>query len=103
MATKTTIVLVDDIQGGPATETVQFSVNGTHYEIDLNETNARWFHDATKPYIAAARVVKPGNKPATRNRKRSQEIRTWAVEQGYDLPERGRTPDLIIRAYDEAH
>jgi hypothetical protein len=41
MATKITVALEDDLDGGPAAETVQFAFDGTDYEIDLNEKNAR--------------------------------------------------------------
>ena len=36
MAQKVTIVLEDDLTGGPAEETVRFAFEGTDYEIDLN-------------------------------------------------------------------
>jgi nucleoid-associated protein Lsr2 len=36
MATKVTIALEDDLDGGPADETVRFAFDGTGYEIDLN-------------------------------------------------------------------
>ena len=35
MATKTTVVLEDDLDGGPADETVRFGLDGVEYEIDL--------------------------------------------------------------------
>jgi hypothetical protein len=35
MATKATVALEDDLDGGPAHETVRFGVGGTAYEIDL--------------------------------------------------------------------
>jgi hypothetical protein len=37
MAAKITVTLEDDLDGGPAAETVRFGVGGTEYEIDLNE------------------------------------------------------------------
>src|SRR5260370_15556181 len=36
MATKVAVALEDDLDGGPADETVRFEVRGTQYEIDLN-------------------------------------------------------------------
>lgn len=35
MAQKVTVALEDDIDGGPAQETVRFGFDGTEYEIDL--------------------------------------------------------------------
>jgi len=40
MATKITVALEDDLDGGPADETVRFAVGGVEYEIDLNKKNA---------------------------------------------------------------
>jgi Lsr2 len=40
MAQKMTVMLEDDLDGGPAAETVRFGVGGTEYKIDLNEKNA---------------------------------------------------------------
>ena len=36
MAKKTHIELVDDIDGSKADETIAFSIDGAHYEIDLS-------------------------------------------------------------------
>lgn len=41
MARKTQVLLVDDIDGSDATNTVTFGLDGVSYEIDLNEDNAR--------------------------------------------------------------
>jgi len=41
MATKITVALEDDLDGGPADETRRFAIRGTAYEIDLNKKNAR--------------------------------------------------------------
>ena len=35
MARQVQTTLIDDIDGGPADETVRFSLDGRHYEIDL--------------------------------------------------------------------
>jgi hypothetical protein len=42
MATKITVVLEDDLDGGPADETVRFGLGGTEYEIDLSARNAAY-------------------------------------------------------------
>jgi hypothetical protein len=41
MATKITVVLEDDLVGGPAEETVRFGLGGEQYEIDLNPKTPR--------------------------------------------------------------
>ena len=37
MAKKTVVLLEDDIDGSEATETLSFALDGSEYEIDLNE------------------------------------------------------------------
>lgn len=43
MVQRTIIELIDDLDGSPATETVQFSLDGVNYEIDLSLPNADQF------------------------------------------------------------
>lgn len=40
MAEKITIALEDDLDGGPADQTVRFRLGGAEYEIDLSKKNA---------------------------------------------------------------
>ena len=55
MAQKVHITLEDDLDGGEATETVSFGLDGRTYEIDLNDKNAAALRDALARYVAAAR------------------------------------------------
>jgi hypothetical protein len=71
---KTVIVkLTDDMEGGDAEETVQFSLDGRPYEIDLNAANAARLRDALKPFVEKARTVgrsrapRPARTAQTRN------------------------------------
>ena len=57
MAQRVNIVLVDDIDGTDASETVAFGLDGTSYEIDLNEKNAAQLRDALASYVGHARKV----------------------------------------------
>ena len=57
MAQKVTVLLVDDIDGGSADETVSFSLDGVSYEIDLSSKNASAFRDALAQYVGTARRV----------------------------------------------
>ena len=41
MAQKVNVLLVDDIDGSDADEAIQFGLDGTHYEIDLNSDHAQ--------------------------------------------------------------
>jgi hypothetical protein len=74
MAQKITVALQDDLDGGPADETVQFAIGGTGYEIDLSTSNAAAFRAQLAPFIACARKAgwgprrQPGRSAASRER-----------------------------------
>jgi hypothetical protein len=57
MAQKVRIVLEDDIDGSEATQTVSFGLDGTSYEIDLSEQNARALRDGLALYVGHGRRV----------------------------------------------
>jgi hypothetical protein len=65
MAQKITVVLEDDLDGGPADQTVRFGLDGAEYEIDLSISNATAFvrswpltpHAPARPFGAAQRAV----------------------------------------------
>jgi hypothetical protein len=63
MAQKVNIILVDDIDGSDASETVTFGLDGTSYEIDLNDTNAAALRDALATYVGHARKVSHRRRP----------------------------------------
>lgn len=113
MAQKVNIVLVDDIDGSEANETVSFGLDGTSYEIDLNDGNAAALREALAGYIGHARKVTGGTRRGSSRRSSSgasgaaggntRAIREWAKENGYDVSERGRISADIQQAYDAAH
>jgi Lsr2 len=104
MATKITIALEDDLDGGPADETVRFTVGGTQYEIDLNKKNARAFRKQLAPFVEHARRAGRGQRrPRTSStRQRSSDIRAWAKEQGIAVSGRGRIAASVVEQYDAA-
>ena len=55
MAQKVQVVLLDDVDGGPADETLKFSFEGASYEIDLSTAHAAEFRAAVAPWVKAAR------------------------------------------------
>ena len=105
-ATKVSIALEDDLDGGPADETVRFGLGGTQYEIDLNKKNARAFRKQLAPFIEHAR--KTGAEPRRRTtrppsaRQRSSGIRAWAKQQGIPISDRGRIPASVVAQYHAA-
>ena len=111
MAQKVQIILEDDLDGGEADETVSFALDGTSYEIDLNEANATKMREALAPYVGHARKV-TGSRGARRSAAKSsaggsgpspKEVREWARENGHEVPDRGRIPAEVREAYDAAH
>lgn len=106
MAARTTVVLEDDLEGGPATETVQFSLGGREYEIDLNARNASRFRSQLAPFVDHARPAGAGHsgRPvrSAASRQRSAAIRAWAQRQGIELSDRGRIPASVVEQYQEA-
>jgi hypothetical protein len=104
MATKITIALQDDLEGGPADETVRFGVGGTEYEIDLNKKNARAFRKQLAPFVEHARKAGRGQRrprPAS-SRQRSGDTRAWAKAQGVVVSGRGRIPASVVEQYEAA-
>ncbi len=116
MAQRVNIVLVDDIDGKDADETVTFGLDGATYEIDLTSANAAKLRDALAPYIGHARKAgssssrrSSGRRSSTRRSSSAdggpsaREIREWGRANGYNLPDRGRVSADVRAAYEAAH
>ena len=108
MAQKVHIVLEDDLDGSDATQTVSFGLDGTSYEIDLNDKNAGALRDALATYVGHGRKV-TGSRRGRRSSASSnsahsaKEIRDWARSNGHKVPERGRIPSSVREAFEAAH
>lgn len=109
---KTTVILVDDLDGSPAHETVEFAVDGRHYEIDLSEDNAALLRSGLEQYIAKAR--RGGTRGPSADAKRTRrpapwrfqvsgeearEIREWAAREGHRVAPRGRIADAVVESF----
>lgn len=123
MATEIIKRVVDDLTGEPADGTVDFSVNGRRYSIDLSSASAAKFEEALAPYVNAARpqgratVKKVKSSPAPKlDPSQEAKIREWArgrdrtelsglaKEQGVLAPPRGRLSlEILTAAYNAAH
>jgi hypothetical protein len=102
MAQKITVALEDDLDGGPADETVRFGLGGTEYEIDLSTKNATAFRRQLTPYIEHARKTGRGQRRRASSREHSGNIRAWAKEHGIAVSDRGRIPASVAEQYDAA-
>lgn len=109
MARKVTTVLIDDLTGENADETVEFGIDGKLYEIELTADNAARLRELLAGYVKVARRAErpasAGRKSASPKASRSDlaEIREWARSKGYEVSDRGRIRADIVEAYDKAH
>ncbi|WP_217235026.1 Lsr2 family protein [Streptomyces sp. AC555_RSS877] len=110
MAQKVQVLLVDDIDGGEADETVTFALDGKTYEIDLTTANADKLRGLLDPYVKGGRRT-GGRTSGGRGKARAAsggsqdtaQIRAWAKENGYEVNDRGRVPATIRKAYEDAN
>lgn len=91
------MVLVDDLDGSAAVETVDFSLDGRHYEIDLSQEHADELRAFLKPYMKKGRAVAPPSPKVE-----AAQIRKWAAESGYEVSSRGRLHRDVVEAYRNA-
>jgi hypothetical protein len=113
MARQVITTLIDDLDGKKADRTVEFSLDGVNYTIDLSEANAGKLRKALDPYInagtrlgrAAGRI--PGRRTVPSrtagSRDENRLIREWAVANGHQISERGRIPQSVTDAYRTAN
>jgi hypothetical protein len=117
MARKVQVILSDDLDENlPADETVSFSLDGTSYEIDLAEKNAKELREVFSRYVSAARKVGRGSRSSgggggsrgrgtggRMDREQAGAIRDWARKNGHAVSDRGRIPASVVDAYEAAH
>jgi len=103
MAQRVTVALEDDLDGGPADETVRFAFGGADYEIDRSKKHAAAFRKKLAPFVEHARKAgraQPRRSSRTAaSRQRSGDIRAWAKDQGITVSERGRIPASVVEQY----
>lgn len=105
-------------------QTVSFGFDGYDYSLDLCREHAEDFHNTVQGLISwsSDRTRSGGGRRARRagsgeegagaaaparsssDRERLKAIRDWARQNGHpNLGDRGRVPQAIVTAYDEAH
>lgn len=104
MAQKIQTLTIDDLDGSPAEGTVQFGLDGTDYEIDLNAEHAQALRSALARYVGAAGRGPRAKSPARSRRTAAgggldtTQVREWAKGQGIEVKDRGRIPaELIVK------
>ena len=115
MAQRTRVLLEDDLDGGEAVETILFGLDGSMYEIDLNEHNAAQLRDAVAPFVGAGRragrsagaptrTARSGTRNASNTAQPASDvdpktIRAWAEANGVQVSARGRLSAAVVERY----
>ena len=115
MAKATVEVLVDDLDGSEAAETVRIGWNGEWRELELSKKNLSALSRALDRYWDVSRPVSQDGRGTSRRRstrarssrpaKRTRDpkvIRAWAIDKGIPVPARGRIPGDVERQYNDA-
>ncbi len=122
MAKVTRVQIVDDLDGtvlddGEA-QTVEFSLDGQAYTIDLKTEHAQQLRDALAPWVAHATRVSSSRRAASNGSSRRSsstrsasgmtpeelnEVREWARSNGYQVADRGRIKASVLEAFEAAH
>jgi hypothetical protein len=103
MAQKIQTLFIDDIDGSEAEGTIRFALDGTDYEIDLNDKHADALRQALNRYAAAGRRTSEGRQQRLGRRPavpahNTTEVRNWAKAQGIEVKDRGRIPaELVVK------
>ena len=114
MAPRKVVILEDDLEGGEASETIGFAVDGSTYEIGLNENNAAHMRDVVvPPYIGAARRAtgqvagrptrtSPRSPAGGKSASKAEDpklVRAWAEANGVPVSSRGRVRADLLAKY----
>ncbi len=105
MAKSVQVQMVDDLDGGIASDEITFALDGVSYEIDLGADNAAELRNAFAPYLAHGRRI--GGRSSVAKSRRSTAgsngdmaaVRVWARENGFEVGVRGKVPANIVDAY----
>lgn len=111
MAQRVQVILVDDLTGGEATETIEFALDGVNYELDLSDANAAKLRDDFAQWIGVAR--RSGGRRQTRrsgrgggsgaSREELARMREWGRANGFKVSDRGRVSKELQDAFAAAH
>lgn len=108
MARETVVRLTDDLDGGPADETILFGLDGINYEIDLATGHANSLRAALEQYVRVARPQTKSESTIQKTRAKSNRdydpaaVRAWAISNKVKVPERGRIPLSVIEQFKQA-
>jgi hypothetical protein len=99
------VTLIDDIGAATAAETIGFSLDGKHYEIDLSARNAGMSRKIFAPYAEAGRRLTSPRHGRGRPYRQvptavdPAAVRARAIANDYEISARGRVSAAIIEEY----
>jgi hypothetical protein len=100
------LLLIDDLDGGEAADTVRFSLDGTEHEIDLSASAQRRAAQGTGPVPRYSRRVRGSASSAARGRRGAAvdtaKAREWAKGHGIEVKDRGGVPADVVKRYKAA-
>jgi hypothetical protein len=111
MAKTVVELLVDDLDGSEAEESVRLGWNGEWRELELSAKNLAVlsksidrFWDAGRPVRASAPATRGrrASRPSTNGDRDPKAIRQWAMASGIAVPSRGRIPGSVLEQYRQA-
>lgn len=105
MVSRTTVELLDDVDGKPAAETVSFGLDGREFEIDLSEKNAKALRKVLEPWASSARRVggrKTRSTTVVTAGIDTKAVRAWAASNGIEISTRGRISGDVLEQYQAA-
>ncbi|MGW0064789.1 histone-like nucleoid-structuring protein Lsr2 [Streptosporangium sandarakinum] len=103
MATRREEIIIDDLDGSPADETIVFAFGGGEYEIDLSAAHAEEFRRDMSRWLVAARPRR--RKHRTRRHAGSPVwtdpnlVRAWAEANGIEVNNFGYPRREVQYAY----
>lgn len=106
MARSTKVITICDLHRGEvlAAGTVAIVINGEKHSLDVCADHMREVKRTVRPWTNKASHHVNGN--GSRKPRRNPDaavIRAWAIDNGYELSERGRIPADISEAFAKAH
>jgi hypothetical protein len=105
VAQKHITLLIDDLTGKELAEgvgeTVEFSLDGIRYEIDVDAKTAERLRSVLAPYVGAGRRLTPSGRAVRRTRATADPaaVRAWAASNGIPVSNRGRVPGSVLEQY----
>lgn len=112
MAQKVVVLKISDVSGkelGEDGQTLTFGWLGVDYSIDLSQEEADEFAKVMTPWVDVAtriggrRQARTASSGTQRDPSQTAKIREWAKDNNFKVSSRGRIPQEVVDAYEEAH